>query len=208
MVEKCVIWNFNENLIYFLEDNVQKMLILNHAYSKWKCQSGFCCMSLYIPGTHKTINYLVEHGVTVFPYILNYTGQFSFTQAFTGFTVNETFGVCHGDDLIYMFDPLADLGIRFCSFPTFLTFLSYISGNKLCNKQTFYAHFWLWKTVGSTKKWLEKLRTQKKCHSCLNFYKKKTRKNSFLTQKMTQMVNLKHSLRSYLKTPIRNNFSL
>ena len=76
----------------------------------------FSIVLSYIPGTHKTINYLVEHGVTVFPYILNYTGQFSFTQAFTGFTVNETFGVCHGDDLIYMFDPLADLGIRLAPF--------------------------------------------------------------------------------------------
>ena len=36
----------------------------------------------------------------------------------------------------------------------------------------------------------------------------KTRKNLFLTRKISRMANLKHLLWSYFKTPIRDNFSL
>ena len=61
--------------------------------------------SLFLYGTHKTINYLTKHGVTVYQYILAYEGHYSFTQ-FYGIDSN---GVCHADDLFYLWEPLFGL---------------------------------------------------------------------------------------------------
>ena len=58
-------------------------------------------------GTYKTIKYLVNHGVTTYQYFFNYRGQFSFTNLY----VNGSIGVCHGDDLIYLWDPVFQHGI-------------------------------------------------------------------------------------------------
>ena len=61
--------------------------------------------SYFLYGTYRTINYLVTHGITVFQYILTYQGRYSFTNAFDLPTV----GVCHADDLLYLFDPLGTI---------------------------------------------------------------------------------------------------
>ena len=57
-------------------------------------------------GTHKMINYLIKHDVTVYQYMLTYEGEFSFTQLFG---LNPA-GVCHADDLIYLWDPVLQYG--------------------------------------------------------------------------------------------------
>ena len=59
----------------------------------------------FLYGTYKTINYLLKHGVTVYQYILSYEGEHSFTEVFGV----EPTGVCHADDLIYIWD--MDLGL-------------------------------------------------------------------------------------------------
>eukprot|EP00091_Calanus_sinicus_P022818 TRINITY_DN7448_c0_g1_i3.p1 TRINITY_DN7448_c0_g1~~TRINITY_DN7448_c0_g1_i3.p1 ORF type:complete len:435 (+),score=107.28 TRINITY_DN7448_c0_g1_i3:279-1583(+) len=56
----------------------------------------------FLYGTHKTINYFLEHGMTVYQYILTYEGEFSLSQLFG---VDPT-GVCHADDLLYLWDPV------------------------------------------------------------------------------------------------------
>ena len=61
--------------------------------------------AVFLYGTYKTINYFLEHGVTVFQYILTYRGQFSFSQDFGV----DPLGVCHADDLIYIWNPV-DIG--------------------------------------------------------------------------------------------------
>ena len=58
--------------------------------------------SFFLYGTYRTINYLVTHGITVFQYIFTYQGRYSFSNAFD----LPTIGVCHADDLLYLFDPL------------------------------------------------------------------------------------------------------
>ena len=57
----------------------------------------------FLYGTFKTINYLVAQDVTVYQYILSYEGEFSFSQAFG---VDPPLGVCHADDLIYIWEPV------------------------------------------------------------------------------------------------------
>ena len=54
--------------------------------------------------THKTINYLVKNGVTVYQYHLTYQGTYSLSELF-GAPVGT--GVCHGDDLIYLWEMTA-----------------------------------------------------------------------------------------------------
>ena len=51
--------------------------------------------------THKTINYLTEAGVTVYEYIMTYQGEYSLTSL-SGF---GPVGVCHADELLYLFTP-------------------------------------------------------------------------------------------------------
>ena len=53
-------------------------------------------------GIHKMVNYLANHEVKVFQYILTYQGQYSLTQ-FYGL---DAVGVCHGDDLFYIWESL------------------------------------------------------------------------------------------------------
>ena len=55
--------------------------------------------SLFQYGTHQTINRLVEQNVTLYQYLLTYQGQYSVSALF-GVPVGN--GVCHGDDLIYL----------------------------------------------------------------------------------------------------------
>jgi len=61
--------------------------------------------AVFLYGTYMTINYFLDHGVTVFQYILSYRGQFSLTQEFGV----DPLGVCHADDLLYIWDPV-DIG--------------------------------------------------------------------------------------------------
>lgn len=55
-------------------------------------------------GASKTIDYLVQQGVDVFPYLLSYQGEFTILNVMNGLNVNDT-GVAHGDDLFYLWDP-------------------------------------------------------------------------------------------------------
>ena len=52
-------------------------------------------------GSFKTVNYFLEHEVSVYQYILTYVGDYSLTQFFG----IEQAGVCHADDLFYLFNP-------------------------------------------------------------------------------------------------------
>ena len=58
--------------------------------------------AMFLYGTHKTVNYLLQNNVKVYQYLLSYQGQFSFTQLFG----LEPLGTAHADDLIYMWDPV------------------------------------------------------------------------------------------------------
>ena len=58
--------------------------------------------AMFLYGTHKTINYLLQHNVKVYHYLLSYRGQFSFTQLFG----LEPLGTAHADDLIYLWNPV------------------------------------------------------------------------------------------------------
>ena len=61
----------------------------------------------FLYGTYKTVNYLVKHNVSVFQYILSYEGDYSFVQLYGIWPfVLDPLGVCHGDDLIYLWDPV------------------------------------------------------------------------------------------------------
>ena len=55
-------------------------------------------------GASKTIDYLVQQGVDVFPYLLSYQGEFTILNVMNGLNVDNT-GVAHGDDLFYLWDP-------------------------------------------------------------------------------------------------------
>jgi len=54
----------------------------------------------FLYGTYKTINYMLEQGMTVYQYILTYEGEFSFSERFGV----DPEGVCHADDLLYIWD--------------------------------------------------------------------------------------------------------
>ena len=54
----------------------------------------------FLFGLHKTTNYLLAHNVKVYQAILTYHGEHSFTE---GFGVGN-FGVCHADDLFYLWN--------------------------------------------------------------------------------------------------------
>lgn len=72
------------------EDNKQKFLNL-------------ITDSQFLYGTYKQVNYLIEHGVPTYQYILTYAATNSLTTTM-GY---PSFGVCHGDDLQYIFEPSA-----------------------------------------------------------------------------------------------------
>ena len=57
--------------------------------------------SVFLYGPHRTIRHFLKHNVTTFSYILTYQGNYSFTNYFG----IETIGVCHGDDIVYLFEP-------------------------------------------------------------------------------------------------------
>jgi len=60
-----------------------------------------CTDAGFLYGTYKTIKYLLDHSVTVYQYILTYQGEHSFTESFGIPPV----GVCHADDLMYLWNP-------------------------------------------------------------------------------------------------------
>ena len=55
--------------------------------------------SLFQYGTHQTINHLVEQNVKLYQYLLTYQGEYS-ASVFFGTPPGN--GVCHGDDIIYL----------------------------------------------------------------------------------------------------------
>ena len=57
----------------------------------------------FLFGIHNGIRYWQKYGVTVFQYLLTYQGEYSLSNAFG----LPTIGVCHGDDLKYLYDPVA-----------------------------------------------------------------------------------------------------
>ena len=56
----------------------------------------------FLFGIHNGIRYLLKHGVTVYQYVLTYQGEYSLSNLFQVPTV----GVCHADDLLYIFGPV------------------------------------------------------------------------------------------------------
>ena len=50
---------------------------------------------------HRTGRLLAQHEVAVFAYVLSHRGGNSFSQQWPGMA--EPWGVCHGDDLYYLF---------------------------------------------------------------------------------------------------------
>ena len=57
--------------------------------------------SAFLYGSYKTVKYLLDSNVPVYQYILTFVGQYSQTDSLD----IEKQGVCHGDDLIYIFNP-------------------------------------------------------------------------------------------------------
>merc|ERR1712032_885449 len=57
-------------------------------------------------GVNRTAELLLSHGVRVWQYILTHRGQNSITDLFG---ITEKLGVCHADDLYYLFDPIFGL---------------------------------------------------------------------------------------------------
>ena len=60
----------------------------------------------FLYGTFKTINWLVNWNVKVFQYILKFQGNFSYSELFG----IPPMGVSHADDLIYLWDPVFNIG--------------------------------------------------------------------------------------------------
>ncbi len=57
----------------------------------------------FLYGNFRTMKHLKSHGMkNVYHYILTFEGHYSFTQLFG----IEPLGVCHADDLFYLFDPV------------------------------------------------------------------------------------------------------
>ena len=59
--------------------------------------------SNFLFGSFKQVNYLLAQGVPTYQYILTHEGKHSFSTTL-GY---QKFGVCHGDDLQYLFEPSA-----------------------------------------------------------------------------------------------------
>ena len=57
--------------------------------------------SAFLYGSYKTVKYLLDFNVPVYQYILTFEGQYSYPDLLG----IEKQGVCHGDDLVYIFNP-------------------------------------------------------------------------------------------------------
>ena len=57
--------------------------------------------ALFTFSNYKLIQYLTKWGIPTFQYVLTFEGQYSFSQNLG----IEPMGVCHVDDLLYLFDP-------------------------------------------------------------------------------------------------------
>lgn len=55
----------------------------------------------FLYGTYKTIKYLLEYNVPTYQYILTFSGQYSYSELYG----IEKQGVCHADDIFYLFNP-------------------------------------------------------------------------------------------------------
>ena len=58
-------------------------------------------------GIYRLINGLVSHGTKVYSYDLTYEGLHSYTNLLG----LPHLGVCHGDELIYLWHPISHLGL-------------------------------------------------------------------------------------------------
>ena len=82
----------------------------------------------FLYGTRKTIDYFLAQNMTVYEYILTYQGEFSLSEVF-GVSPE---GVCHGDDLLYLWDPVSPLGNISQPLDLQVRGFSCISLDKLC----------------------------------------------------------------------------
>jgi len=57
----------------------------------------------FLYGLHRTSELMLSQGMTVFQYMLTHQGRYSFTQLFG---IPEPVGVCHADDLLYLWEPV------------------------------------------------------------------------------------------------------
>ena len=63
--------------------------------------------SVFLYGTHRTIKHMVNQifrSNQIFQYVLTYQGRFSLSNVYG----IPTMGVCHADDLLYLFEPLGN----------------------------------------------------------------------------------------------------
>jgi hypothetical protein len=70
----------------------------------------------FLYGVYKTVRHLAAAGVPVHQYLLTHRGQYSLTQLFAPGTVRKgrqgsavQVGVCHADDLYYLWAPVCDM---------------------------------------------------------------------------------------------------
>ena len=56
----------------------------------------------FLHGAYRTIKYFLDFNVPTYHYILTYAGQYSYSE----FTNAGKHGVCHADDLLYLFNPV------------------------------------------------------------------------------------------------------
>ena len=68
--------------------------------------SGTDVSVLFTYSTYKMVQFLTKWNVTTYQYLLTFRGQFSYSQLYG----IEPMGVCHADDLIYLFDPVFGKG--------------------------------------------------------------------------------------------------
>ena len=63
--------------------------------------------ALMTHGNYRTIDFMVKNGMVVYPYMLTYQGAFTIPMIY-GYQ-GEGVGICHGDDLLYQWDPALKL---------------------------------------------------------------------------------------------------
>ena len=67
--------------------------------------------AVFWAGIDRMVRLLVEHGVEVYQYIFSYRGEHSGLDLVEGVEPGM-FGVSHGDDLLYLFDPLYQIDLQ------------------------------------------------------------------------------------------------
>jgi len=95
----------SRNILEFYTGSVENITLDNfQALTDMKTDATFWY------GIEKTISLLAGHGVQVYQYIFSYRGQHSFLDSYG--VPPGLFGVCHADELFYLFDPFGHLDLE------------------------------------------------------------------------------------------------